>query len=493
MAILRQPMLLLAALLAAGALTACSRESAPATPPAAPVQPAPAPAPVCEIRPVPTAAAVRMTLTDSVRAAGRVVANRDVEVKCKASGQVVQLPLEVGDSVKAGEILAQIDPVDEQRKVRQTEIQLTVSKADLAASKELLAIAETNLEIAQRKAEANLRAAESNEANVREKANRMRALLNGKLCSQEEYENAAAAAVQAAASLENTRTGHDELKNQERSLNLKRQDVKQAEAAVARDEITLAIAQDRLRDTRVTAPLDGVVTKRDVQVGQIITSATSTIGGGTTIATLSDLSRIFVCASVGETDIGRLRPDLPVVVTTDAFPGRPFTGKLARIAPCGANIAGAVTFEARIEILDRNRGCLKPEMSATAEIIVEQKKHAVAVPQGALLQAAPGVFCVEVVTKKGAAVPREIQTGLHDGAFVEVLSGLKPGEIVRIHEDAPAAMPVTTMAAPAHADSATPLPAAASAPGPIPAPPRAAGRSADGLPDAPAATHAASG
>jgi multidrug efflux pump subunit AcrA (membrane-fusion protein) len=382
-----------------------------------------------------TAAVTRTTLTRTVTAAGKIVANRDVEVKCKASGTIVQLPSDVCDAVKKGDLLAQLDPVDEQRKVRQAEIQLSVSRANLASAKENLDIAEANLAIEQRKAESDLKAAESNEENVRARAVRMQELLKGKLCSQEEYDNAAAAAVQAASSLANTKVRGEELRNQGRSLGVRRQDMKQAEAAVARDEIALSIAQDRLLDTKVAAPIDGVVTRRDLQVGQIIASATSNVGGGTPILTLSDLSRLFVLAPVREHDIGLLRNGLPVAITADAFPGRRFNGRVVRIAPCGETNGNDVTFTVKIEILDKEM--LKPEMSATAEIIVERKPRVLAVPRQALRETTDGGTAVEVVQKDGKVVCRTVRTGLGDGSLVEILSGLKEGETVLLHTPAP--------------------------------------------------------
>ncbi len=412
-----------------------AEETIPAAmPPAATVEPAET-GTEDEAESAPTATVARVTLTHAVSAGGRVVANRDVEVKCKASGTIAQLPFDVCDTVKKGDLVAQLDPVDEQRKVRQAEIQLSVSRASLASVKENLDIAEANLAIEQRKAESDLKAAESNEENVRARAARMQELLKGKLCSQEEYDNAAAAAVQAASSLANTRVRGEELRNQGRSLAVRRQDMKQAEAAVARDEIALSIAQDRLLDTKVAAPIDGVVTRRDLQIGQIIASATSNVGGGTAILTISDLSRLFVLAPVREHDIGLIRTGLPVVITADAFPGRRFNGRVVRIAPCGEITGDDVTFTVKIEILDKEM--LKPEMSATAEIIVERKPHALAVPRHALQKTTEGVMAVEVVQKDGKVVCRTVKTGLGDGNRVEILAGLKEGETVRLCIPAP--------------------------------------------------------
>jgi HlyD family secretion protein len=379
-----------------------------------------------------TAVAARTNMTQVVNSSGKVVSNLDVEVKCKAGGQIVKLPFDVSDIVKKGDLLAQLDPVDEDRKVKQAEVQLSASKARLASAKENLAIAEAALATDRRRAEAGLKAAESAEEDAAAKAGRLKELLAKKLSSQEEYDTAANAAVQAATALENARVKMEEMKTQERSLELKRQDVKLAETAVESDEIDLSIAQDRIRDTKVMAPMDGVVSERKVQVGQIIASATSNVGGGTAILTLSDLSRIFVLASVDESDIGRMQVGHPVRITVDAFPTRRFKGRIERIATRGVNASNVVTFEVKIEVLGDEKAILKPEMSANVEVTTDKRENVVAVPAAAVLRKPEG-YAVEVV-KDGESAEREVKIGLNDGGKVEVLSGLVEGEVVRLRD-----------------------------------------------------------
>ncbi len=379
-----------------------------------------------------TAAVTRANMVQVVNSSGKVVSNLDVEVKCKAGGQIVKLPFDVSDIVKKGDLLAQLDPVDEERKVKQAEVQLSASKARLASAKENLAIAGAALATDQRRAEAGLKAAASAAEDANAKAGRLKELLEKKLCSQEEYDTAANAAVQAAAALENARVKMEEMKTQERSLELKRQDVKLAETAVESDEIDLAIAQDRIRDTKVSAPVDGVVSDRKVQIGQIIASATSNVGGGTVILTLSDLSRIFVLASVDESDIGRMQVGHPVRITVDAFPTRRFKGRIERIATRGVNASNVVTFEVKIEVLGDEKNILKPEMSANVEVTTDKRDNALAIPAAAVLRKPDG-YAVEVV-KDGESSEREVKIGLNDGGRVEVLEGLAEGEVVRLRD-----------------------------------------------------------
>src|SRR5439155_4332181 len=111
------------------------------------------------------------------------------------------------------------------------------------------------------------------------------------------------------------------------------------------DKVALANARQQRDYTTVTAPMDGVVSALNVQIGVIIASGITNVAGGTTIMTLSDLSHVFVLASVDESDIGTIVVDQPAIITVDAYPGRQFKGKVVRIATKGVNVTNVVTFE----------------------------------------------------------------------------------------------------------------------------------------------------
>lgn len=379
-----------------------------------------------------TAAVEKGDLVVSVASTGRVVSNLDVEVKCKAGGQVTTMPFDVSDRVKRNDLLVELDPVDEQRKVAQAEVALSVSRAKLAIAKENLVIAEQTLATDTRRAHAALLAAESHEKDAQAKAGRMKQLLAKKLVSQEDCDTAETAAVQSQADLDAAKTRIEELKTQRQQLEVRRQEVKQAEAAVQSDEITLAIAKDRLRDTKVVAPLDAVVSKRSVQVGQIIASATSNVGGGTPLMTLSDLSRVFVVASVDESDIGKVAEDQPVAITVDAFPGRQLGGKVVQIATTGVNVSNVVTFEVKIEVLGKNKSLLKPEMTANVEIITARRTAALLAPSESIVRKGREHF---VTVAEGAGrKDHKVEIGLTNGLQTEILAGLTAGQSVVVHK-----------------------------------------------------------
>jgi HlyD family secretion protein len=369
----------------------------------------------------------------AVDSTGRVVPNLNVDIKCKASGEVITLPYDISDTVTQGALLVELDPIDEERNVEQAKVELTASQAKLAQAQLNLDIAERTLATEKGKADAALKSAEAQARDAQAKADRMKQLLGKKLASQEDYGTAETAAIQAASDLENARVHMDELKTQEISLGTKREDVRLAQSQVESDKINLEIAQQRLKDTKVFAPMDGVVTARNVQRGQIISSGISNVGGGTTVLTLSDLSHVYVLASVDESDIGKVALGQPAIITADAFPNLTFRGKVVRIATMGVNNSNVVTFEVKIEVLSRDKRLLKPEMTANVEIVAAEKENALLIPAEAVSRQRGKTF-VEVVKNDGTTEKRQIEVGISDGVSEEVLKGLSLGETVMVNK-----------------------------------------------------------
>jgi len=369
-----------------------------------------------------------------VASTGRVVSNLDVDIKCKASGEIAKLPFDVSDLVKKDDLLVELDPVDEQRVVHQAEVSLSASTAKLASARQDMAVAERTLATDRRRADSALTAADSRAKDARAKADRMKELRDKALASQEDYDTAETAAVQAVSDLDAAKVKIDELKTQELALELKRQAVKLAEAVVEADKINLTIANDRLTDTKVLAPMDGVVAVRNVQIGQIIASGVSNVGGGTTVLTLSDLSRIFVVAAVDESDIGKVREGQTVTITADAYPSKTFRGQVMQIATRGVNLSNVVTFEVKIEVLGDSKALLKPEMTANVEILTAAKDDAILVPAEAVVRKGRGKQVVTVIGEGGSKEEVAVAPGLSDGTKTEIPDGLAAGQTVLVHK-----------------------------------------------------------
>ncbi len=308
--------------------------------------------PVVEEAKIRIVEASRGDVTQMVEASGSVVSNFDVEIKCKASGEIISLPFDASDVVKKGDLIAELDPSEEERKVEKARVALDSSRASRDTARQNLRMAEKNLENSRSRAEVTLEAAKSAAEERAAKAERVAQLYQNKLASREEYETAKTSAAQARADLERAQLTFKDLDVEETALEVSRHNLKRAESDVKASEINLDIAMQGLEDTRVYAPMDGVVTARYVQTGQIISSGTTNVGGGTSIMQVSDLSRLYVLAAVDESDIGQVRIGQEAEITVDAYSGRVFKGRVDRISPRGEMVSSVVTFEVKIEVTE---------------------------------------------------------------------------------------------------------------------------------------------
>ncbi|MGA3066778.1 MAG: efflux RND transporter periplasmic adaptor subunit [Tepidisphaeraceae bacterium] len=371
-------------------------------------------------------------ISQNVATTGLVISNLDVQIKCQASGQVIKFPFDVSDHVKSGDLLLQVDPTDERRMADQAQAAVAISQAKLQEAKLNATVAELDLQTATEQAESNLQSAQIKATNLQNKADRQQQLLLQKLAAPEDYETAQTDAAAAAADLQTAKIAKEQLKSQAASVEVKKQDVVLAEAQLQSDQIALANALQQLSYTTVSAPMDGVVADVEVELGTIISSAIENVGGGTTVMTLSDLSKIFVNASVDESDIGDVRVGQRAVITADAYPGKTFDGSVVRIATQGVNNSNVVTFTVKIEVTSDNKELLKPQMTTNVQIIEAQDNNVVIIPSAAVVRR-EGKFTVSVVKPDGSTEDRDVEVGINDGTSAEIASGLQPGETVVVH------------------------------------------------------------
>jgi HlyD family secretion protein len=362
----------------------------------------------------------------TVDSAGKVVANLDVDIKCRASGEVRALPFDISQHVGKGQLLCQLDPTDENLAVRSAEAQVAQTTAKLEQAKQNLETARLNLETTRDREQATLASARVKAANLSAKADRQRELIAQQLGSREEYETAQTDAAAAASDLRAAEVAIEELKQQAIQLDYKRQDVKSAEAQLNADQITLDTQRQQLAYTTVTAPIDGTVSALDVQLGSIVASGTGGFSGGTTIMTLSDLSRIFCTATVDESDIGGVAVGQDARVVVDSYPGRTFAGRVVRIATTGVSSSNVVTFEVKVEVLDEHKALLKPQMTGTVSIVEDHRDGVLHVPAAAVTREAGKAY----VTLANGGGRRAVTLGLEGSDEVEVTSGLSAGDAV---------------------------------------------------------------
>ncbi len=372
----------------------------------------------------------RGDLRITVSSTGKVESNLDVEIMSRASGEIISLPYDISDPVENGALLLELDPEDEQRNVKTAEVNLQLSQAKLAQAKLNLQTAEQELVLSEKNAKENLRSAEAKCEDARAKAERMKQLLANKRVSQEEYETAQTTATVATVDLESARNQVRQIAVDRQALDVKRQDIILAEGEVESDELSLETARKRLKETKVYAPISGVVSELNVQVGRIVSSPLNNVGGGTSLLTLSDLSRIFVVASVDESDIGRIEVGQDVEVTADAFPNMEFDGKVIRIATKGTNTSNVVTFEVKIEVLGEGKDRLKPEMTANVDILIANRQSVLLLPSEAVQGTGEKRFVLLPAAPGQEPERRSVKTGEDDGIHVEIVEGLREGEEV---------------------------------------------------------------
>ncbi len=267
-----------------------------------------------------TEALATRDIAQTVEATGTVQPVEVVEIKSKASGQILSMPVQLGSVVKAGDLLAQIDAVTVQNQYNQSLAALKAAQADVDISG-----------AAKRRADE---------------------LFSQEVLTADQHESAVLAFANAQSSL-------------------------------ARAHSDLEIARQALHDATVRAPSAGTVIEQDVTKGQVIASATSSASGGTTLLKMADLNRVQMQALVGETDIGNVKPGQTATVTVDAFPNRPFHGEVVKIQP-QAVIQQAVTMFPVLIAISNENGLLLPGMNGEVTISIDERSRVLAVPLDAV-------------------------------------------------------------------------------------------------------------
>ncbi len=228
-------------------------------------------------------------------------------------------------------------------------------------------------------------------------------------------------------------------------------DIRTAKASIDRANASLQNATTTLKQTRVTAPNDGIILKKYVDAGTMITSGLSLNSTGTSIVQLGDIRRMYVDVTVDETDIANVDVGQAVDVNMDAYPGVPFEGKVTLINPQADVIQNVTQFHVRVEMNNDVPAyrLLKPGMNATCEFVIDKKPDVLNVPNEAIhtddngkyVEIAKGGKPAPADPKSGTPVDpntlidvtpvrRPIETGLEGNDATEVTSGLKQGDVV---------------------------------------------------------------
>src|SRR5688572_3264060 len=353
-----------------------------------------------------SAAVTRGDIVVTVEASGTIEPVADVEVKSKASGEILALGAEIGDTVEAGTLLVRIDPRTPRNLVDQ-------AQAELNAALQRERTAQTQLE-------------------------------RGQKLRVDEWIN----------------------KSELETLEL---EVANTRAAAVAARVALENARIELEDTEVRAPSSGTILTRLVERGQVISSPTRDVGGGTVILTMADLTRVRARVRVDETDIGKLAAGVPARVQVAAFPGGEFEGMVEKIEPQAVVDQNVTMFAVLINVANEE-GLLRPGMNVDATFAVAERSGVLTLPVMALraardIEATAGILALDVealradvsapgrgprargagqpsgalgfarglwvvAVKDGRAVPTPVETGITDLDRVEITGGLVEGDEV---------------------------------------------------------------
>ena len=347
-------------------------------------------------------------LAKSVVATGKVEPITKVEIKSKASGIVKKLYVDAGDRVKKGQVLAELDRVEISAQVEQAQASLEASEASLTGSQADFERAKVD--------------AEGPDVPTLKRA-------------YERAQGMAKEGVVSASALDDAQRNYvlalnkqNVAKAQLQVLNAK---IGQAKAQVARDKATLQQLEEQLSYTTVVSPIDGIILSRDVEVGDAISSILVLGSSATLIMTEGDTSEVYVKGKVDESDIGKVYLGQPARIKVESFKDKTFNGKVTKISPMGVEKDNVTTFEVRVSI-NNPGGELKAAMTANAEIILEEHKNVLQIPEGAILYDKDKKASIEVPDPKGKEGKRKepVTIGISNGAKTEVLAGLKEGDEV---------------------------------------------------------------
>ena len=347
----------------------------------------------------------RRDITVTATASGVIQPILTLSVKSKASGEILEMPVQTGDEVKKDQLLARIDPRIPQSNLAQAQASLDVARAQLD--------------------------------NATAQLKRSQALYQSQSITQAGYDSSQLGAAT-------------------------------ARSAVVTAQANVQTAKDAMADTHVGAPVTGMVLEVDAVLGTVISSPVNDVGGGTVILKMANLDTVQVSALVDETDVGKVQPGMTVTITVDAFANRSFNGSVLKIEPQAQVTQNVTMFPVQVNILNPDH-LLKPGMNTEVQIHIGERQGVLAVPNAALrtprdVASAARVLGLDSQTvqrqvgnppagdppdtaaeskivfasRSGQIVPVAITTGLTDQDYIEVVSGLTEHDTVVVLSSAPA-------------------------------------------------------
>jgi HlyD family secretion protein len=344
----------------------------------------------------------------SVVATGKITPITQVEVKSKASGIVEKLYVDINNVVKKGQPLAQLDQQEIAAQVAAQRAQMGAAEANVA-----------NFEAALEQDKVNASAPDLPMYKVT--LDRNTEMVKQGLVPQQSLDNANRDYLAALNKRDAARA----------QLGVDGAKLKQAKAQVSQSQATLNQLEEQLSYTTILAPMDGVVLSRDVEIGDAVSSILVLGSTATLVMTVGDTTEVYVKGKVDEADIAHVYMGQPARIKVESFRDRYFQGKVTKISPMGVEKDNVTTFEVRVSI-NNPGGELKAQMTANAEILLDEHKGVLTVPENAVIYDNQKHASVEIPDKKQKEGKRKVPVtvGLSNGSITELLSGLKEGDTV---------------------------------------------------------------
>lgn len=359
--------------------------------------------------------AATQNIIEEVSASGTIYPESEVKISPDVSGEIIDMYVQEGDTVKKGQLLVRINPDLYQSQLDQAKAGLNNAKANSSNVQAQLTRTRANVEMQRKNFE------------------RQKKLFSEKVISQQEYDNSEAQYNMALAELEAS----------EKQTLASMYNTQSVEAGVQQ-------AGKNYNRTTVLAPADGVITGLNSKKGERVVGTAQM--AGTEMMRISDLSRMEVRVDVNENDIVRIKNGDTAGIEVDAYQGKIFKGVVTQVANSAKNSASAALstdqvtkYEVKILILkesyqavmDENEGRMpfRPGMSASVHIYTKTEKNVLAVPVASVtLKEKKDIITekeeVVFVVEKGKVVKRAVKTGIQDTRYIKIIEGLKPGEEV---------------------------------------------------------------
>jgi len=312
--------------------------------------------PATEVDPSRLTPVERGDIARSVVAIGRIEPVAKVEIKSKANGIIKEIKVEAGDLVNEGQILVELDKDNLNARLREARAALLGAQANAKA-------AEAELEKNKIEAEG------VDVAFARRNLERAQQLSKDGLIPQQAHDDSRMA----------VEIAENKQRAAQSQLSVAQARVAQALAATAQAEATVERTQEELDNATIRSPIKGMVLSRDVELGSPVSSILNLGAGATLVMVLGDIREVFVRGKVDEADIGLVRLHQPARIKVETFKDKRFEGRVTQISPLGVEKDNVVSFEVRVSI-DNASGELRANMSANAEIVLDEHKNTLLVP-----------------------------------------------------------------------------------------------------------------